>query len=86
MKKGPQTVLMVILVVMVIASSSYAYYQNSRLAILRKETIWMRQELQRLKKQNEAVRIEASKLRTIVENERKVSLQLREQALRENRK
>jgi hypothetical protein len=61
----------VLLGVLTVAALGIAYNERSRSAYIRNDFIKLHKQLKESEKKFEAVRIEASKLRYIIENERK---------------
>jgi hypothetical protein len=64
-------VIMLLLGIITIASLSLAYYQKSKADIVLIEMSKLRKELKQSEQRSSAARIEASKLRFIIENEKR---------------
>jgi hypothetical protein len=62
---------MLILAIVAIASLSFAYYQKSKADILIVEMSKLKKEVKQSEQRESAARIEASKLRFIIENEKR---------------
>jgi hypothetical protein len=64
-------VILLVLSIITIASLSFAYYQKSQADLLISETNKLRKEVKLAEQRESAARIEASKLRFIIENEKR---------------
>jgi hypothetical protein len=64
-------VIMLVLGIITIASLSIAYYQKSKADILFIEMGQLRKEVKQAEQRESSARIEASKLRFIIENEKR---------------